>query len=395
MKIKLTSGIQKTILKITFPIIMLFAHQESMHAQWVMMRSDADSLVQMGAVMIYNMEFDAASALFGKVIDMYPKHPAGYFLDAMVEWWRIQADRRKKNNDEIFLNKCAQVIALCDELLEANPKDLSALFFKGGALGFRGRYYAGRESWIKAADDGHVAFKILQQCQQLAPGNHDIMLGTGVYNYYASALPEQYPALKAVMMFLPKGDKNLGIMQLQAAGRGARYAATEAKVSLLQVWYQFEKNALEALPVAMDLYTRYPKNPYFHRYVGRCQVQLGMWNEMEQTWRNIVNRCISKSVGYDQQTAREGLYYVGLALMYRKQLDSALTYFYKCDEAGRFLDEDVSGFTIKVNLKIGNIYDIQGKRSLAIEQYKKVLNWDDRQNSHDEAKRYIKSPFTF
>lgn len=150
MKIKLTSGIQKTILKITFPIIMLFAQQESMHAQWVMMRSDADSLVQMGAVMIYNMEFDAASALFGKVIDMYPKHPAGYFLDAMVEWWRIQADRRKKNNDEIFLNKCGQVIVLCDELLEANPKDLSALFFKGGALGFRGRYYAGRESWIKA-----------------------------------------------------------------------------------------------------------------------------------------------------------------------------------------------------------------------------------------------------
>jgi hypothetical protein len=46
-------------------------------------------------------------------------------------------------------------------------------------------------------------------------------------------------------------------------------------------------------------------------------------------------------------------------------------------------------------LKIGNIYDIQGKRSLAIEQYKKVLKWDDRQNSHDEAKRYIKSPFTF
>ena len=95
MKNRLTSGIQKTILKIIFPIIMLFAQQETMHAQWVMMRSDADSLVQMGAVMIYNMEFDAASALFGKVIDMYPKHPAGYFFDAMVEWWRKQADRRK------------------------------------------------------------------------------------------------------------------------------------------------------------------------------------------------------------------------------------------------------------------------------------------------------------
>ena len=81
--------------------------------------------------------------------------------------------------------------------------------------------------------------------------------------------------------------------------------------------------------------------------------------------------------------------------MNRKQLDSALTYFYKCDEAGRFLDEDVSGFTIKVNMKIGNIYDAQGKRSMAIEQYKKVLKWDDRQQSHEEAKRYINNPFSF
>lgn len=362
-------------------------------AQWIMMRSDADTLVQMGATMIYNMEFDAASALFNKVINLYPKNPAGYFLDAMVEWWRIQADRKSKQNDEKFLYKCAQVIALCDELLEINPNDLSALFFKGGALGFRGRFYAGRESWLKAADDGHIAFEILQRCQQIAPGNHDIMLGTGLYNYYAAVLPEQYPVLASVMMFLPKGDKNLGLMQLAAAGRSAKYAKTEAKVSLLQAYFQFEKNPSEALKVAQDLLNQYPQNPYFHRYVGRCQVMMGMYPQMEQTWRNAVQACIDKKVGYDQQTAREALYYVGLALMNRKSLDSSLKYFYKCDEAGRYLDEDVSGFTVKVNLKIGNIYDMRGQRELAIQQYKKVLAWEERQNSHEEANRYLQNPY--
>ena len=365
----------------------------TLKAQWIMMRSDADTLVQMGATMIYNMEFDAASALFNKVINLYPKNPAGYFLDAMVEWWRIQADRKSKQNDEKFLYKCAQVITLCDELLEANPNDLSALFFKGGALGFRGRFYAGRESWLKAADDGHVAFEILQRCHQIAPGNHDIMLGTGLYNYYAAVLPEQYPVLASVMMFLPKGDKNLGLMQLSAAGRSAKYAKTEAKVSLLQAYFQFEKNPSEALKVAQDLLNQYPQNPYFHRYVGRCQVMMGMYPQMEQTWRNAVQACIDKKVGYDQQTAREAMYYVGLALMNRKEFDSSLKYFYKCDEAGRFLDEDVSGFTVKVNLKIGNIYDIRGQRELAIQQYKKVLAWQERQNSHEEANRYLQNPY--
>ena len=46
----------------------------TLKAQWIMMRSDADTLVQMGATMIYNMEFDAASALFKKVINLYPKN---------------------------------------------------------------------------------------------------------------------------------------------------------------------------------------------------------------------------------------------------------------------------------------------------------------------------------
>lgn len=365
----------------------------TLKAQWIMMRSDADTLVQMGATMIYNMEFDAASALFNKVINLYPKNPAGYFLDAMVEWWRIQADRKSKQNDEKFLYKCAQVITLCDELLETNPNDLSALFFKGGALGFRGRFYAGRESWLKAADDGHIAFEILQRCHQIAPGNHDIMLGTGLYNYYAAVLPEQYPVLASVMMFLPKGDKNLGLMQLAAAGRSAKYAKTEAKVSLLQAYFQFEKNPSEALKVAQDLLNQYPQNPYFHRYVGRCQVMMGMYPQMEQTWRSAVQACIDKKVGYDQQTAREALYYVGLALINRKELDSSLKYFYKCDEAGRYLDEDVSGFTVKVNLKIGNIYDMKGQRELAIQQYKKVLAWQERQNSHEEANRYLQNPY--
>ncbi|MFM7156758.1 MAG: hypothetical protein ACKO0Y_02980, partial [Bacteroidota bacterium] len=72
---------------LTMIALLCIIQTSPLQSQWIMMRSDADSLVQMGATMIYNMEFDAASALFGKVIDMYPKHPAGYFLDAMVEWW--------------------------------------------------------------------------------------------------------------------------------------------------------------------------------------------------------------------------------------------------------------------------------------------------------------------
>jgi len=371
----------------------IVAVEQTAFSQWVLMRSDADKLVQAGARQIYNLQFDSASSNFRNVIQLYPEHPAGYFLDAMVGWWKIQTNPRNEKYDQDFLAKAGKAIEISEKLLEQNPNDIVGLFFKGGTLGYRGRFYATRETWLKAADDGKTALEILNQCQKLAPNNHDIMLGTGLYNYYAAALPEQFPLLKTVLYFLPRGDKNLGLLQLRAAAKSARYAATEAKVAMLQAYFQFEKDASNALPIALELHALYPDNAYFHRYLGRCQVQLGMTADYEATWRDILRKCIISKLSYDKLTAREALYYVGVSIMNKGEYDLALKYFYKCDEGCRYLDEDVSGFIVKVNLKIGNIYDIQGKRDLAIMQYNKVLGWDDKQNSHEEAKGYIAKPF--
>ncbi|MCS7176709.1 MAG: tetratricopeptide repeat protein [Candidatus Kapabacteria bacterium] len=362
-------------------------------AQWVLMREDADSLVQQGIFYIYNMQFDTAEHYFRELIRRYPEHPAGYFMDAMVSWWKILTNRRSRAYDEEFLAKIQRVLDVCEPILERNPYDIVGLFFKGGALGYRGRFYAMRESWIRAANDGREGFEILTRVQRLAPTNYDVLLGTGVYNYYAVKLPEMYPILRPLLLFLPPGDKELGIAQLRASARNARYAATEAKVVLLQILYDFEHNIPEALTVAEELFQQYPRNPYFHRYLGRCYVRMGYLDKMEEVWREILRRSIEKWNGYEELTAREALYYVGLALMQRGQYEEALRYFYKCDEMSRVLDEDPSGFMVKVNLKIGNIYDLQGKRDLALMQYRKVLSWRDVQNSHAEARRYMEKPY--
>ncbi|MPM67231.1 hypothetical protein SDC9_114152 [bioreactor metagenome] len=43
------------------------------------------------------------------------------------------------------------------------------------------------------------------------------------------------------------------------------------------------------------------------------------------------------------------------------------------------------------NLNIGKIYDKQGKKELAISQYKKILKMPDFNNAHSEAKNYIEN----
>ena len=75
--------------------------------------------------------------------------------------------------------------------------------FKGGAIGFRGRLRATRDSWIKAADDGREALPIVEQASKLDSNNTDVELGFGIYNYYAAVIPDEYPMIKPLMIFFP------------------------------------------------------------------------------------------------------------------------------------------------------------------------------------------------
>ncbi len=366
-------------------IFIFFSSFGSLQSQWSILKSDADSLILKGADYIYNCQFDNARETFHEVIELYPENPAGYFLDAMVEWWQIITYRNSRDYDDIFLKKIERVINKCEAILAEDPYDIGALFFKGGALGYRARYYVVRKSWFNAATDGYNAFDILLKCYEVAPNNHDIMLGTGIYNYLAEKLPEEYPMMKPLVAFVPKGDKKLGLLQLQAAARHARYSSVEAKIALMQIYYDFEKNYGEALKIAEELHNRYPNNAMIHRYYGRCLVTQWYLNEFENQWRDMLKRYIDKQPGYDVYTAREALYYVGYALYAKQNYDMSLKYFLKCDEASRKLDDKPSGFRILANLKIANIYFLMNKKRLAEKYCNKVLDWDDYKNSHKKA----------
>lgn len=357
------------------------------------MKTDGDSLVRQGIDFIYNVEFDSAEHRFELVRQMYPEHPSSYFMAAMVDWWRIFLDKRHTSHDAPLLEKLDRVEEVCDSLLEAEPRNVTALFFKGGALGYRGRYHVLRKNYFDAATTGRDALEVLTESQKIAPGNHDIMLGTGIYNYFAEVIPDKHPYLKPALLFLPKGDKKLGLLQLRAAANQAQYASVEAKVVLIQAYYSWEDEPAKAYPYARDLAAEFPRNPAFKQAFARCLVRLGPLDSMEAVWREILLSYIAKETGYDEFAARESLYYIGVSRMLRNDFDLALRYLYKCDEASRLVDSEPTGFMAKTNLKIGQMYDVQGKRELALKQYQKVLDWDNFDTTHELAERYIETPY--
>lgn len=374
-------------------LIVLLAPSRS-QAQWIS-DSSLDSHLRRGIDNIYNIEFDKADKEFGEIVRLMPDHPAGYFFQAMTQWWRILSNFEDESRDKEFIVALDKVIAMCEKRLDKDENDVTALFYKGGSAGFQGRLRANRGSWLAAANDGLSALPSIRKAFKLDPTNSDVLLGMGIYNYYADVIPGQYSIIKPVMLFLPGGDKQKGLEQLEIAAQKARYAKVEAMYFLLQTYFTYEHQYVRALALAQELRNKYPRNPLFHRMYGRCYVSLGYSAEAFRVFTEVEEKYRTHQTGYDVYDGREAYYYIGRHFFLAGRFDEALQNLLRCDEISRRIDKDgSSGFLSMTNLMIGMVYDVQKKRGSALAQYQKVLGMKEYESTRKEAQRYSEKPYT-
>ncbi len=357
--------------------------------------SDFDLRIKRGIDYIYNIQFDSAEVVFKKLMLDYPESPAGRFFLAMIDWWKIAIDPDNESFDDLFYEKLEDVIYHCDQILEKDERNLDAIFFKGGAIGFRGRLRALRDSWIKAADDGREALPLLKLAWSIDSTNYDILFGMGIYNYFAEVIPEQYPYIKPLMIFFPKGNKNLGIQQLKIAAEKAKYASTESKYFLLTLYYYFEEDIYQAQIYASELHKLYPMNPIFHRFLGRTYIRFGDYTTASKIFLEVFERGKKNLPGYNKNSMREASYYIAMNYRLEGKYDSSAHYFKVCLDISKELDKkgEESGFQTSAALNLGIVYDLMENRDEAIKYYQYVLSIKDWGDSHSAAKRYLNSPY--
>lgn len=351
-----------------------------------------DSLINVGINQIYSLEFKKAENTFQIVQQEFPKHPAGKFFDAMIIWWKIMLDQDNEKFDEQFEDKLEKVIDFCDDLLDEDDENIDAIFFKGGALGFRGRLYSVRKEWFDAALDGKDALPLVYEAYEIDPTNEDVKLGFGIYNYYAEAIPEKYPFIKPAMIFFPSGDRKKGIEQLKTASEKAKYAAIESRFFLMNLYYQFEENYNEAQIYAEALNKDFPNNPIFEKYVGRIQVKKGRYSLASKVFGSIKEKSEKGIPGYNKTLLREANYYIGVNNMNKSQIDAAMQNFKDCERLSKEIDdkdEEESGFLINSIVYQARIYEKKGDTGNAKLRYKELLKLRDYSNSHKKAKTYL------
>jgi len=356
--------------------------------------SNFDSRVNEGIKQIYNIKFTEAEKTFRSVIADYPNQPAGRFFLAMIDWWKILLDPDNESYDEIFFQKLEDVIYQCDQLLDKNPKNVDALFFKGGSIGFRGRLRAFRESWLKAADDGREALPIVEEAAALDPNNLDVQLGFGIYNYYADVIPSEYPMVKPLMIFFPDGDKAKGIQQLKNTAFNGKFAKYEARYFLMTLYYRYENNAIAADEFSKMLCDDFPDNPVFEKWRGRIAVKRGDYFLADSVFKDVLAKADKKYFGYNTPNSlREAAYYVGNTYKNNGQIDSAKIYLERCISESKKIDEEgeESGFQVNAVLFLAQMAETQNNKDEAIRLYEKLLDMNDYGRSHSIAESSLKS----
>lgn len=373
-----------------FNFLLIFCLLINLYSQ----ESQYDKLVKQGVNQIYNLDFDEAQKTFAQFKSEFPKHPAGNFFEAMVIWWRINLDMDNEKYDKELLKKLDQTIDYCDELIDKNEEDADAIFFKGGALGFRGLLYSIRESWFNAAGDGSKALPLVKKVYNLDPSNVDAQLGFGIYNYFSAALPQKYPVVKPLMVFLPKGDKAKGIKQLEYVARSGKYANIESKYTLLKIYHQFENDIDKSMEYAESLFNDFPNNTVFHRYLGQIHIKKNGYLRASEIFEDIYERCNKKMVGYNERVKREAIYYIGVKHRMEKDIAKAIAAFEETEILSKKVDtEEETGFYVNSILYLGMLNDLAGKRDKAKKYYEQVADMKDFNDSRKKAKEYLKTPY--
>ena len=340
---------------------------------------------------MYNFDFATAERDFAVIMYQYPEHPLPDFLMAISYWWRIEINVENKRYDNIFIQYLDRANAKAEKMLDENPKNKEAAFFLAAGHGFQGRLFSERKSWTKATFAGKNALKYMEMSRGEQEFNPELLLGDALFNYFSVWIPENYPLLKPVLALFPKGNKKLGLSQLEKVASNAFYTRVEAQYFLFRLYGSEENRPEDALRIVEYLHEKFPNNPYFHRSYARYLYTTGKWTQAMQESLEIMDRMEQKQFGYEATSGRYAAFYLGEYYYRIGNTLEAKRYYSKTATLGEESESQESGYYLFSLISLGKIATAEKNKALAKTYFNQVKRYAKRNHpAHQEARNFIK-----
>jgi tetratricopeptide (TPR) repeat protein len=353
----------------------------------------------------YNLDYDRAVNDFDQVLQRHPDDPfaVNHFLTAVLfrELYRMGALNTGEYANDTFIRAAhrpadpkvkqqiqdlvRRALQLEEKSLNANPNDVEALYARGVTRAQFATYTAMVEhAWFSALRNAVGARRDHERVLAIAPGDAPAKLIVGAHNYVMGSLPL---ALRAsVTMLGIGGNKEKGLKYLGECAQGNGETSTDAKI-LLVLFLRREHRYPEALPIARALIQSYPHDVLMALEEGNLLRAAGNNRDAAAVYRRVWQA--------GREGRYEGLHYeiaalsLGDLLRSQKDYSSAVAAYGQVHEAAQPDAEILQ----KADLAAGEVYDVLGKRDLAIKKYQGVITTDPGTAFAETANRRLKEPY--
>jgi tetratricopeptide (TPR) repeat protein len=138
--------------------------------------------------------------------------------------------------------------------------DVEALFYLAQGLLLRSTYRVTHDKGMwGAARDAARSKRLTEQYLEQHPEHGDAYAALGLYNYFVGIAPNYVKVLR-VLLFLPPGNREQGLAQLQRAAKDGNFLAPFTQTALAEIYSSFEGRPRDAIPLAEAYLRRYPNS---------------------------------------------------------------------------------------------------------------------------------------
>jgi tetratricopeptide (TPR) repeat protein len=358
----------------------------------------------------YNLEYPAAVELFNQALAEDPDSSATHRARAAAAWLHIIFRRGSITVDqylggasrsdvrlekppaaeaEIYHRHAARALELAEKRLAANPRDVSALYDVGAAVGLQASYVATVEGRVGGAfGAARRAFNSHERVLELDPSRKDAGLIVGTYRYVVATL--SLPARWVAYMAGFGGDKTKGLGLIEEASRYPGDVQVDAKFALMLL-YNREGRYADALAVIRDLMARFPRNRVLRLEAGATAIRGQQYSEADRLLSAGIDGLASDT--RPRAFGEEAMWYYkrGLARLSLRRLDQARA------DLNRALEHPMRDWVRgRVRLEQGKLADLEGRRDVAKAAYADAARLATVGNDAEirrEAERLQRTPY--
>jgi tetratricopeptide (TPR) repeat protein len=378
-----------------------------------------EELQEKGSEALFNLDYEVAWQRFQEMARLYPDDPTGPHMLATTLWLetlnqarRLQAaiystqsfyagteDKPDPHVVQEFRDLTRQATQLANARLQHNPRDPQTLYMLGATESLRASFAATVERrFLAALRSGSSGVDTHRNVIKLDPTFHDAELTIGLYDYIVGTL--RLPVRMLASIAGAHGSKKRGIQTLERVAKEGQWTRDDAKVLLIAI-YKKEKRFPAALALSQELQAKYPRNYLFKLETADTLVSLAAI-ERQANQTKEAEKTKSQALSTFETMLHErpaaGTAPRALDLIHFRYGEAFLLMGQPQSAAGEFLAATTvrgadAGTVSRAHLRAAQSFDLAGKRSEALAEYRVVLSRPNIYDSYDQARRGQKEPY--